>query len=1007
MMRRFVIGLACMFLSVGIAFAQPKSKDPNIADTPPLTPEEQLKTFRLPAGWKIQLVAAEPKIPKPINIALDPKGRIWVTSSQEYPFPAPDNRPGKDTVRIIEDFDDNGLARKVTTFADGLNIPIGVLPVPGGALVYSIPNIWFIEDNGGKAGKKTSLYAAVGHKDTHGMTGEFQWGLDGWVYACHGFSNTSTLKGSGPESITMTSGSTYRIKLDGSRIESFTRGQVNPFGLCFDPLGNLYSADCHTRPIYQLLREASYPSFGRPHDGLGFGPEMLQHDHGSTAIAGIVYLADDSVFPTDFQNNMFVGNVVTNRINRDRLERHGSTYKAIEMPDFLKCDDPWFRPVDIKLGPDGALYVADFYNRIIGHYEVPLNHPGRDKERGRIWRIVPVDENGKPKLHPVVDPATASDADVVKMLEHPNLTVRTNATHELIRRKPIDLELHNRGPFAKAHGLWVYHGQGRITADVAKAFAKDPSPLVRTHLMRVLAEEAKWSPEMRTLAIEALGDEDAFVKRAAVQGLAAHPSPQAVDPLLKMTSAVEAYDTHLDWAIHIALRDQMRDPITMASILRFDFDSIPGVRFGILLANAAPGVHSPASATFLTLYLDHLVRRSDKQGLHPTLVFSVIRYGSEAERKSMFDLIEAKYAQNPVMKASLVRTIQQAMQERGGKLTDDQRKFSVDLAGKLLADTGPSKLQEGIDLAQSLRMTEAVDPLVQVIRSKKLPAGIRKNAIAAAVSLDAAKSQEPLSRILLDDAENLTVREQVASALASINQPKAYDVLVSALSKAPAALQATIALGMAGSKQGGEKLLDSIAAGKASPRLLQDRGVALKIENFKNATLNDRVKKLTAGLPAADQRIQELIGKRKTGYLAAKADPAAGRAIFEKNCMICHRLANQGPLIGPQLDGVGSRGLDRLLEDILDPNRNVDQAFRSTMLVLDDGRTMSGLVLREEGQVIVLADAQGKEVRVTKGNVTERSVSQLSPMPADFVERVPEAEFNNLMAYLLSQRPKQ
>ena len=1009
-MRRFAAGTAFLFLSVSIAFAQPKSKDPNIADTPPLTPEQQLKTFHLPPGWKIQLVAAEPKIPKPINIALDPKGRIWVTSSQEYPFAAPPDRPGKDTVRVIEDFDDNGLARKVTTFADGLNIPIGVLPVPGGALVYSIPNVWFIEDNGGKAGKKTALYAAVGHKDTHGMTGEFQWGLDGWVYACHGFSNTSTLKGSGPESITMTSGSTYRIKLDGSRIESFTRGQVNPFGLCFDPLGNLYSADCHTRPIYQLLREAWYPSFGRPHDGLGFGPEMLQHDHGSTAIAGIVYLADDSVFPKDFQDNMFVGNVVTNRINRDRLERHGSTYKAIEMPDFVKCDDPWFRPVDIKLGPDGALYVADFYNRIIGHYEVPLNHPGRDKERGRIWRIVPVDENGKPKLHAVVDPATASDADVAKMLEHPNLTVRTNATHELIRRKPIDLELHNRPAFAKAHGLWVYHGQGRITTDVAKAFAKDPSPLVRTHLMRVLAEETPWSPEMRNFAIAALDDEDAFVKRAAVQGLGAHPSSAGTAELMELRTKVKNDDSHLLWAVRIALRDQMRDPVTMANLAKVasqvtvEGDPHLPRKATDVLADVAPGVHSPAAASFLTKYLgdypDMLPQRRD-------FLFTVIRDGSDAERKRMFELIQSKYGRDLVMEAGLVKTVQQAMQERGGKLTDDQRKLAVDIAGKLLVEGAANKLQEGIDLAQSLRMAEAVDPLVQVIRTKKLPPQLRKNAIAAAVSLDAVRSQPPLSAILLDDAEDLTVREQVASALASLNQPKTHDVLVGALTKAPAALQATIALGMAGSKQGGDKLLDSIAAGKASPRLLQDRGVALKIENFKNAAMNDRVKKLTAGLPAADQRIQELIAKRKVSYLASKSDPAAGRASFEKNCMICHRLANQGPLIGPQLDGVGSRGLDRLLEDILDPNRNVDQAFRSTMLALDDGRTMSGLVLREEGQVIVLADAQGKEVRVSKGNVSERSVSQLSPMPADFVERVPEAEFNHLLAYLLSQRPKQ
>ena len=373
----------------------------------------------------------------------------------------------------------------------------------------------------------------------------------------------------------------------------------------------------------------------------------------------------------------------------------------------------------------------------------------------------------------------------------------------------------------------------------------------------------------------------------------------------------------------------------------------------------------------------------------------------------MFDLIQSNFRNDLVTEASLIKTIQQAMQERGGTISPDERKIAVDIAGKLLAGGATKKLQEGIDLAQSLRMTEAVDPLVKVIRTKKLPPQLRKNAIAAAVAIDPKRSQEPLARILLDDAEELAVREQVASALASLNQPKTHDVLIAALTKAPAALQATIALGMAGSKKGGEKLLETVAAGKASPRLLQDRGVVLKLEQAKIAGLDERLKKLTVGLPAADQRIQELIGKRRASYLASKSDPAAGRAVFEKNCMICHRLANQGPLIGPQLDGVGNRGLDRILEDIIDPNRNVDQAFRSTTLVLDDGRTMSGLVLREEGQVIVLADAQGKEVRVTKGSVTERNVSQLSPMPADFVDRVSEAEFNHLLAYLLAQRPKQ
>ncbi len=231
------------------------------------------------------------------------------------------------------------------------------------------------------------MYTSYGFKDTHGMTNAFTWGFDGWIYACHGFSNESTVKGKDGQPIVMQSGNTYRMKPDGSHLEYYTHGQVNPFGLAFDPLGNLYSCDCHSRPIYCLLPEAYYPSFGKPHDGLGFGPEMVTHDHGSTGIGGIVYYAAEH-FPKAYRDNIFIGNVVTSRINRDTLEWHGSSPKGIAQPDFLVSDDPWFRPVDLELGPDGALYVADFYNRIIGHYEVPLTHPGRDRERGRIWRIV-------------------------------------------------------------------------------------------------------------------------------------------------------------------------------------------------------------------------------------------------------------------------------------------------------------------------------------------------------------------------------------------------------------------------------------------------------------------------------------------------------------------------------------------------------------------------------------------------------------------------------------------
>src|SRR6266516_4284703 len=439
----------------------------NVRPTEALTPELEQKSFHVPPGFEVQLVAAEPDIAKPMNLAFDATGRLWVTTSREYPFPAPPDKPARDRIMIFEDFGPDGRARKVTKFADGLNIPIGVYPFRSGestpnpsregstagaravgsppgrgqgwggtnptwkCVVWSIPNIWLFEDTDGdgKADKKEELYGPFGwERDTHGMNSSFTRGFDGWLYATHGYNNNTDVRGKDGHEVKMNSGNTYRFRLDGARIEQNTWGQVNPFGLCFDALGNLYSADCHSEPVYQLLRGGSYPSFGKPHDGLGFAPSMIFHGHGSTAISGIVYY-EDELWPAEFCNNIFTGNVMTSRVNRDAVTFTGSTPLANERPDFVSTDDPWFRPVNLQLGPDGGLYLADFYNRIIGHYEVPLTHPGRDRGRGRIWRVVYKGENPKSEIR---NPKLPEDLNgLIAELGSPNLTRRMLAMNEI------------------------------------------------------------------------------------------------------------------------------------------------------------------------------------------------------------------------------------------------------------------------------------------------------------------------------------------------------------------------------------------------------------------------------------------------------------------------------------------------------------------------------------------------------------------------------------------------
>ncbi len=995
-----------------------------VARTDPLSPDEERKKFQLPPGFEAELVAAEPQIHKPMNLAFDDRGRIWVTDTVEYPFPAPPDRKPRDTVKILEDTNGDGRPDKVTTFADGLNIPIGVLPLTsppigpirpigpmgrGGqvrrqeALVYSIPNIYRLIDTDGDdvADQREIAYSTFGFQDTHGMASSFNWGFDGWIYATHGFANNSQVKGGDGQAIKMNSGNTFRMRPDGSRVEQFTWGQVNPFGLSFDPLGNLFSADCHSRPVMMLLRGGYYQSFGKPHDGLGFAPEICKHDHGSTGIAGIVYYAADH-FPSEYRGTVFVGNPVTSRINHDRLNGQGSTLIAEEQPDFLKSDDPWFRPVDLKLGPDGALYVCDFYNRIIGHYEVPLTHPGRDRERGRIWRIVYRGKDGKGKaVMPRKDWSKATIEELIEDLGHANLAVRIRAANQLVGRKagdPVRGALDNdANALQRVHVLWVLARLGRLDERSLERCAKDKDAQVRVHAMRVLGENKELTTAQRALLHDGLRDQSDFVQRAAAEALALHPAAESIRPLIRTHPFVE--DVQLLHAVRLALRNQLR-PLE-------DWSKAPGRPWTSVetyaIADVAPGVPSPAAAKFLLAYLNREVELDSDRATR--YVHHVARHGPEESTEELPSLARRLAGSDIRRGVACLKAVHQGLQERGMGSPDKLRQWAEELCRQLLAQRQDDLIRAAAELTGSLRLKALREPMQALAADPKAPEPQRLQAVTALLALDAKSQIARLGAMLTDAGETLSFREQVAHRLAGVNQSEARQELVKALSTAPARLANALAAELAASRDGAELLLNAIAEGKASPRLLQERPVRLRLQQWRLPELEARIAKLTQGLPPADQKLQELLLRRREGFLkTAKPDLALGTKVFEKHCAACHQLAGKGTKIGPQLDGIGLRGLDRLLEDLIDPNRNVDQAFRATTFLLKGDRIISGLVLREEGEVTVVADAQGKETRITKAEIDERNLSQLSPMPANLIDQIPEAEFYELLAYLLAQR---
>jgi putative heme-binding domain-containing protein len=994
-----------------IAPAQAQQAPKLVAETEARTPSEERSGFHLPEGFVMELVASEPEINKPMNLAFDDRGRLWVTSTVEYPYPVKDGKPARDRVVVLSDFAEDGKAKKVATFVEGLNIPIGLLPLGKGdsALVHDIPNIRrFIDSNGdGKADKIEPAYEKYGFKDTHGMTNSFSWGFDGWIYACHGFSNESTVKGLDGKPIVMQSGNVYRMRPDGSHAEYYSHGQVNPFGLAFDPLGNLYSCDCHSKPIYQLLRGAYYPSFGKPDDGLGFGPEMISHDHGSTGIGGIAYYAADH-FPQAYRDTIFIGNVVTSRINHDKLSWTGSTPKAIQQPDFVVSDDPWFRPVDIELGPDGALYVADFYNRIIGHYEVPLEHPGRDRERGRIWRIVYKGKDGKgaaPKT-PRVDESAASLAEQIEDLGHPNLAVRTMATNQLVLRgaesvAPVKAALEKAKGIPKVHALWVLQRLGALDDTTLYSAATDPDEAVRIHANKIMAERPTPSVDSQGREIgTGLDEKSPRVRRARAERLGRHFSKNHILQLVIETSLVKPADTHLKHTVKIALRDQLLHSEAWDYVAKHEWTS-PQETY---LAEAALGVPMPESARFLMGYLNG--EASPPLAQQARYARHIARFGGpEAEAGLVKFARLDKFA--PPAQVVLLKAIQQGTQERGGALGADARGLASEVARTLLASANGGQIQAGIELAGSMKLEGVKDTLVKVVDARRGPSDRRKSAMTALVSLDPGGSVAALGKILRESGEPIEVREAAGNLLVGLGKPETRTILVEAMATAPARLQTAIATGLAQNREGAEALLSAVSAGKASARPLQEQGVAVRLKDSGVPDIQAKLESLLKDLPPAEKRIQDLIEKRRAGFLAFKgADRARGASAFEKNCAACHQLEGKGARVGPQLDGVGLRGLDRLLEDTLDPNRNVDQAFRVTTLALNDGRIASGLLLRQDGEVLVLADAQGKDVRVPASTIEERKLSQLSPMPATMAEQIEEAEFYQVIAYLLSMRPK-
>jgi putative heme-binding domain-containing protein len=985
-----------------------KKFNEHIRSTEARTPEEERQGFVLPEGFEVTLFASEPDIGKPINLTFDAKGRMWVTQSYEYPFAASPGK-GSDRITILEDTDGDGKADKFSNFSDTLNIPIGIFPVADGAVAYSIPNVYrFTDSNGdGKADEKKILLGPFEYRDTHGMVNNFMRGYDGWIHACHGFTNRSTVAGADGDSIKMISGNTFRFRPDGSRVEHITHGRINPFGLAYDERGYLYSTDCHTSPLYQLIRGGDYTQWGKE-EGMGFAPDMKPLEKEATALAGIAYYADVH-YPKEYQSNFYIGDAVASRVYRNSFSFKGSSPVGKLEEEFVLSDDPWFRPVDIKLGPDGALYIADFYNSIIGHYEVPLHHPKRDRIRGRIWRIT---YKGKTNEHQ--DLTAASAEQLVAALDHDNLVVRLAAADQLTERigneatKLLSDLISDEDVSSRAyiHGLWVLHRLNALPDELIKRSASDDDALIRLHTMRILLEKEPHGNQFFDLVKESLEDKDPHVKRAATELLVKYPNMEALEIALRERGDVPDFDSHQLYTTRLILRNLLRHENLMKEVVSKEWkDNNAGY-----LTDVIVGVPSEDAGIFLAKH----IKDTDWEGERLVRLYEhLARYAPASQLSNITAEARATRSNNTDFQYIAFKGIQQGIARRGGKESQELQAWGKQVTKDVLAKYTPgtkedneeilAKQKFAVETAGKYKMRELEPDLLAFLEPGiEADVEVKVSALRSLLALNTEKHAALAGRILKDTVPS-QFKNRVASILGDFSGPVINKVLAD-VRNAPPDLQSAIVMSLASSSEGKNIIFRKVKAGELLPRTLIQPQVEERIMSNISPRQKQEFQAITGKLEPIDKERQALIATRVLAFttLTEPASIDSGKMVFKQNCSACHSIGNQGGSIGPQLDGVGKWGFRALAEKIIDPNRNVSESFRNYTITMKDGKVMTGLLRREEGEVVVFADITGKEFSVPKNEIAEQKPSKYTLMPDHFGQVLSQEEFNALIQYLLS-----
>ena len=941
-------------------------------------PKQELANFQVPAGFEINLFASDPMISKPININWDERGRMWIATSNIYPHLQP-GQNATDRILVLEDIDQDGRADTSKVFADNLLVPQSVLPGDGGVYVAQSTDLLFLRDVDGddRADEKQVLLTGFGNADVHHMIHQLTWGPDGDIYFQQSIYINSSIET--PWGIETCNGScVWRLRPETLHLTKHAIGLVNPWGFTFDHWGQSFSTDgAGGGGLSYIFPGAAYKTNDYA------GRELPNLNPGRPKECGLAFLSGRHL-PSDWQDTYLSNDFRANRTTRYRTHESGSGYVSDFLGDMITTKTRTYRPVDVKMGPDGAIYIVDWYNLIIDHGEVDFHHPLRDKQHGRIWRMTK-------KGSPLVDPPKLAGATVDELLDLlllPEKYTRTQAKRVLRERgiQAVSASLHRwanaatRTDHDRLEALWVYQGLRQPNGPLLENCLTSADPRARAAAVRVLSDWTSALPNVMELFQRAVHDEHPQVRLEAVNGLRQIGTSQAAN--LAMQSVDYPIDPPLEFALFRTAHELREEWLPDFRAGRRMFGGSPQ-----RIAFALSAVGSEASVEPLV----DLVEQGQLKGeqLHDALAVLASFGNSNQKGFALERLSIAEPAGVSKVLSALVESNTDVIPESATVL----RRFldSNESSIRLLA----------IQLAGRWRLRSTLETLPPILRNAEAMVDERlaaANALALGLPDEAAR----ISESIFNSAKTASVRATALVAWSKVAPqealPKVIQHFRTTEDRESISLLADSLIAQRGIQASLATSLAEIRLNTATAQLLLER---VRLSGRSDSRLVAAIRQAGNLKPLTSLTAGEITSILKD---VPHGDPVRGKAIFERKdtqCAACHRIAGSGGKVGPDLSSVGTtERLGGILKSILEPTENIKQGYSSINVFLADGRMVSGIPSQRTKTHIRLRDAKDQELTIPLNDVDEVSPSKISMMPVGLTENLSKQELLDLLRYL-------